>query len=126
MFRSGPNLGAFIPNTSTHVGASKKCNQVMEPLLTPLDICERWKSGIRKCWRCPGSAVHCLVDWGWWRKRVRVNMKIKRFSEIVSALILDCQSRDSVSGICIRILRVGTRNHQSLTSITESDKFKLK
>lgn len=29
----------------------------MEPLLTPLDICERWKSGIRKCWRCPGSAL---------------------------------------------------------------------
>ena len=97
----------------------------MDSLLTlSLDICERWKSGIRKCWRCPGSAVHCLVDWR--RKRGEVNMKIKRFSGTVSALILDCQSRDSVSGICIRILRVGTRNHQSLISITESDKFKLK
>ena len=59
-------------------------------------------------------------------RALEVNMKIKRFSEILSALILDCQSRGSVSGICIRILRVGTRNHQSLTSITESDRFELK
>ena len=66
-----------------------------------------WKAEIRNQEVLVCSALHCLVDW--WGENSRGKHEDKTvFTEIVSALILDCQSCGSVAGICSRILRPGT------------------